>query len=113
MARLCMKLHGLLAVMTLVFAVFVATPMVDAATCAPEPPSAHGYVAHESGQGDHSDKGGQHGVCAHGHCHHGGGAMKLNDVEIQAPSLSARLRPQSDHLVLTPVPGGLERPPRA
>lgn len=99
--------------MTLVFAVFVIVPAVDAATCVPEPPSAHGTAAHDADTGDHTDSGAQHGLCAHGHCHHGGNALKWADTQIQPRVLSVRLRPQADHLALTPRPGGLERPPRA
>ena len=113
MAFWCTRLHGFLAAMILVIAVFVVAPSVDAATCAPEPPSAHGTAAHDADTGDHSDPGAQHGLCAHGHCHHGGGAVKLTETEIQPPIFSVRLRPQSDHLVVRPHPGGLERPPRA
>lgn len=113
MAFRCTRLHGFLTAMILIIAVFVVAPAVDAATCAPEPPSAHGMAAHDADTGDHSDPGAQHGLCAHGHCHHGGGVVSLAEAEMRPPALPARLRPQSQHLVLTPSPGGLERPPRA
>lgn len=113
MACRCTLLHGFLAAMILVIAVFVVAPAVDAATCAPEAPSAHGTSAHDADTGDHSDPAAQHGLCAHGHCHHGGGALKLAEAEFQPSVPPARLRPRADHLALTPRPGGLERPPRA
>ncbi|WP_312406394.1 hypothetical protein [Brevundimonas sp.] len=98
---------------TIVFAAFFFAPIADAATCAPEPPAAHASVDHDPRDGDHGDKGGNHGICAHGHCHHTSTARAdLTDSPSpsfgEPPALSGR----QDDFRASITPDGLKRPPR-
>lgn len=97
----------------LVTAAFLVAPMADAATCIPEPPVAHALVDHDPGAGDHSGLGGDHGICAHGHCHHNGAARSDagDGLPIQVYARPVHAQPSTD-LLASIAPDGLKRPPR-
>lgn len=104
----------LIAAVTLLVAAFVVAPMADAATCAPEAPAAHLQADHDPSTGDHTGKGADHGVCAHGHCHHVTGERastpEIGLAGYEARTLHGRLR---DDVAPSHAPDGLKRPPRA
>jgi len=103
----------LILAVTLVAAVFFVAPIADAATCAPETPSAHALVGQDTGDSDPGDLGGGHGICAHGHCHHNGTA-RANVADTIAMQIHARpihAFPSSD-FPSSISPDGLKRPPR-
>lgn len=100
------------AALTLVIAAFVVSPVTDAAACAPEPPAAHQTMDHDPQSGDHSGQG-EHGVCAHGHCHHTAGERHAA-TEFAAAALfvrAPRVVPRDDGPVSFAAEG-LKRPPR-
>ncbi|MCV0415233.1 MAG: hypothetical protein K5831_10170 [Brevundimonas sp.] len=103
----------MLAAVTIVFAVFFIVPAVDAAACAPEPPAAHASVDHQPQDGDHGSAGDTHGICSHGHCHHGGSARpetaEALTVGFGRPPLDAV---RHDAFLASITPEGLKRPPR-
>jgi len=98
---------------TLVFAAFFFAPVVDAATCLPEPPAAHAVVDHDQRDGDHSGKSGTHGVCSHGHCHHTSSA-RTPAVDAVTPSFGEPPLQSGRHddFRASFTPDGLKRPPR-
>lgn len=103
----------MLAAVTIVVAVFFIVPAVDAAACAPEPPAAHASVDHLPQDGDHGSAGDTHGICSHGHCHHGGSARpetaEALTVGLGRPPLDAA---RHDAFLASITPEGLKRPPR-
>lgn len=104
----------LILAVTLVAAVFLVAPIADAATCAPEAPTAHVGIDQDPGDGDQTGLGGDHGLCAHGHCHHNGAARSdVNDsLPMQDHGRPVHAFPLSDFPAST-SPDGLKRPPRA
>lgn len=104
----------LLATMTLVFAALFFAPVADAAICMPEPPSAHASADHDPAKGDHDGAGVEHGLCAHGHCHHAGTA-RTEAIDAAAPILHTAVRRMGprDDVMASLAPEGLIRPPRA
>lgn len=103
----------LIAAVTLLVAAFIVAPAADAATCAPETPAAHALADHEVTSGDHSEKGSDPGVCAHGHCHHAQGERSSAEHTFDAGlyAQSSHDRPRDDS-VATRAVEGLKRPPR-
>lgn len=117
MDRTIASFKRLIAALTLVVAVFVAAPVIDAVTCAPESPvAAAEHVSSDHGPkgGDHGGAGADHAVCAHGHCHHG---SSLRGEFIAAETLTlvgASDRPlMADPALASITPEGLMRPPKA
>lgn len=108
---------------TLVFAAFVVAPVADAATCGVEPASAAASIdASGDSAGAHNDpvdreqgsgKAGDHGLCAHGHCHQTSTA-RSDAAEPRAPESYPVLKrgPMHDNLHASTAPDGLKRPPR-
>ena len=106
LAKLC-------AALTIVIAVFIVTPVSDAAACAPEPVSAHQSLDHDPDAGDHSGTTGEYGLCSHGHCHHTASERFLaTDFNLTALSFKSQHdRPLDDDRVSF-TSDGLKRPPR-
>lgn len=98
---------------TLVVAAFFVVPVADAATCVPELPAAHASVDHDPSQGDHTGSA-EHGICAHGHCHHTASARAEagDDLPLQVYSRPVHAFPVSE-VRASIAPDGLIRPPRA
>ena len=102
----------LIAALTLFIAAFVVAPGVDAATCAPELPSAHASADHDNRDGDHG--GGGHGLCSHGHCHHAGAQRAdMGDTVSTVPCHRTVLPVPRTRDHPSNAPDGLKRPPRA
>ena len=105
--------------MLLALAMLVFATMADAATCGSEAfADGNGSVAassydvnvEQSGdQGDPDAPVEQHGVCAHGHCHHG---SNIEDGPAEAASLLASRAPLSGDVAgLSPVEREIVSPP--
>jgi len=101
----------------------VGVPMADAFACAGET-SSTSIVAEEMAinsvattavddAGHEGQAGGDAQHCIHGHCHHG--AAFRGDVETANTfaTVSVGVKPHGTAVVLSRVPGGLERPPKA
>ena len=103
----------MVALFALLVAMFALAPIVEAAECGVELPSAHQTLAGDV-DGDH-DQGQQpmHGACAHGHCHHSGSIVT---PDLTTATKTADLRADHafplDDLRVSYAPDGLERPPR-
>ncbi|MFN6981184.1 MAG: hypothetical protein ACK4NU_04590 [Brevundimonas sp.] len=101
------------ALFALIVAMFALAPIVEAAECGVELPSAHQILAGDV-DGDH-DQGRQpmHGACSHGHCHHSGSVVT---PDLTSATKAADLRADHafplDDLRVSYAPDGLERPPR-
>lgn len=109
---------SLYAVIALLVAVFVA-PAVDAAACAPEGSIAAAHMADDHAVADSGDKddagerGGDHGLCSHGHCHHGSaGRIDSSPVTVKL-TLGEDRPPFTDDYLPSYASEGLKRPPRA
>ncbi len=104
----------MLAALSLLIAVFVVVPSVDAATCVPEMPSAHQVADHHPSSGDHNERGADHGTCSHGHCHSAASARTavIDYAATVHPVRRVHDRPRDDVAVSHPS-DGLKRPPRA
>lgn len=107
--------HGIVAALFALFvALFVLIPTIDASACAVELEPAHAATSiKDTSDGDPVDPG-EHAICSHGHCHHGGATAPSSPVPTAmtvAISLSP-LHPYSEPLA-SRAPSGLERPPRA
>lgn len=109
---------SLYAVIALLVAVFVA-PAVDAAACAPEASVATAHMVNDhvvDGNGDKDDageRGGDHGLCSHGHCHHGSaGRIDSSAAPLQLTLSENRLTFTDDYLPSIAAEG-LKRPPKA
>lgn len=103
----------LMLVMTFVAAAFFVAPIADAATCMPERPAAdHTLVDHDPSSGDHTSKGADHGLCAHGHCHHTAGRTPADDV-LALPGYAEPVHALWPNDILASISSdGLKRPPR-
>lgn len=108
------SLARLFAALTLVIAAFVVVPVSDAAACAPEPVAAHQAFDHDPAAGDHNGPGGEHGLCAHGHCHHTASERHAtSEFGLAEAFVQTRHgRPQDDG-VASFAANGLMRPPRS
>lgn len=114
------NVRGLLALVAMLFAVFVIVPIADAATCGAELSVAAAehlgetfdIDSHDDAGGDHAP-GPSHGPCAHGHCHHASTALAAQgdaqDSLVRRGAVPA-MPPEAQRASLTP--DGLERPPR-
>lgn len=102
------------ALLALAIAVFALAPAAEAAICGIEPPAACGQVnAHPDDGVDGVDSDSPHGVCGHGHCHHGGSVAPMTTSLTTFAALDACDRQwRIDEAPLSRVPGGLDRPPR-
>jgi len=107
--------QGLAAMLLASFlALFGFAPAVDAMSCGPEaaPSAAFLIVDNHSGHSD-TDRDMDHGVCADGHCHHGGVATPALTETPSAQTLTrtpAVMRPVER--LVSRAPAGPERPPR-
>ncbi len=101
------------ALLALFMAVFVLVPAADAAACASDMEPAH--VASTLDRPVQPDDGpaGDHALCAHGHCHHGGVVLpqptpaEAATLRLGGPTLTPTAAPAASH-----SPNGLMRPPR-
>jgi hypothetical protein len=102
----------MMALFALVIAMFALAPIVEAAECGFERPSAHQTI--EPDQDDGAAPEPTHNACSHGHCHHAGSLATLKSLA-ETPRLrdQAMLAPVMDDLRVSHAPDGLERPPRA
>lgn len=113
MVRQGFRTGWMAALLALAIAVFAIAPAVEAATCGLEPAAAHSVSADDHGPAGDID-GKSHAPCNHGHCHHGGSVLRTGDVAALAPSLSGDAPMwRADDVLLSRIPGGLERPPRS
>ncbi|MBX3476246.1 MAG: hypothetical protein KF910_01440 [Brevundimonas sp.] len=102
----------------LLIAVF-AVPSVDAAVCATEGPAAashvvDNHVSEEGAAGDEADdRGGGHGLCSHGHCHHGSVGRVDSSPETVKLTVTKGRSPFVDDNLTSYASEGLKRPPRA
>lgn len=101
--------------MTALFALFVGlfalAPAADAFACAGEIEPAH--AAAVDIHSDPDDGGGPvHGVCAHGHCHHGAKAADNRPEAPLAAFETARHERAPNDLRASHAPDELKRPPR-
>jgi hypothetical protein len=101
-----------LAMIVLAVTAFVVVPTADAAICAPEAAAAHAPADHEADSGDHDGRGGEHGVCAHGHCHHLAVARPDGAATSTWVVGAAELGLALDDMRASFAPEGLIRPPR-
>lgn len=107
--------HGIMAALFALFiTVFVFVPSVDAAACAVELDPAHAAASIDDDNGDGPADPGDHAICSHGHCHHGGATLPspAQPLAINATVASSPLHRSSEPLA-SRAPSGLERPPRA
>lgn len=109
--------QGLAAALLAAFlALFVLVPAVDAMSCGPEAAASETAILliddHSSDAGGGADA--DHGVCAHGHCHHGGVSTPARSAVSfdAAPARSSVCMRPASRLISHP-PAGPERPPRA
>ena len=95
-------------------ALFVLTTAVDAAACATEPAVEASVEAALDAPVD-TDSGeapGDHAICSHGHCHHGGAVVVgQGDLSPATASGEPRVLLPSEPLA-SRTPAGPERPPR-
>lgn len=104
----------MMALFALFITMFALVPVVEAAECGVEPPSAH-----ESLLGDLSadyDQGQQpmHAACSHGHCHHSSSTVTPTlTASSQAIALRIVHALPLDDLRVPYTPDGLKRPPRS
>lgn len=114
MASLMTRTRWMVALFALLVAMFALAPIVEAAECGVEFPSAHQTLAGDV-DGDH-DEGGRepmHGACSHGHCHHSGSIVTpVLTTAHQAIDVRADHAFPLDDLRVFYAPDGLERPPR-
>ena len=106
--------HWLVTALVALFAVlFVLVPVADAAACGSELSPPHTMASVETPSSPPSNSPSGHGLCVHGHCHHGGVALphplgpELEREAVVAPELPFGAAPLASH-----APGGLKRPPR-
>lgn len=113
MAFLMARTRWMMALFALLVSMFALAPIVEAAECGIELPSAHQSLVGDVG-GDH-DQGQQpmHGACSHGHCHH---SSSIVTPVLTTASGAADMRTDHafpmDDLRVAHAPDGLERPPR-
>ncbi len=102
------------ALIALFIAVFVFIPTVDAAACAVELEPVHATASIDGDNGGDPVDPGEHAICSHGHCHHGGATMPSSPqtTAINKTIAPSPLQPFSEPLA-SRTPSGLERPPRA
>ncbi len=106
------KTRWMIALFALVIAMFAMAPIVEAAECGVELPSAHQAIDSDQDHGPKSQP--SHGACSHGHCHHAGSLMTPQpSVGMACLLASAVLAPLMDDMRVSHAPDGLERPPRA
>lgn len=113
MASVMTRTRWMAALFALIVAMFALAPIVEAAECGIELPSAHQTLAGDV-DGDH-DQGRQpmHGACSHGHCHHSGSVVTPDlTTATKAADLRADHAFPLDDLRVSYAPDGLERPPR-
>lgn len=106
--------HWMIAALLALFVtMFVLAPVADAATCAVEAEVSHTSTSISQPDEPTNAPSGDHGLCAHGHCHHSGVAlpqpapMKFSMGHSTAPALKPSNAPSTSH-----SPNGLKRPPR-
>jgi hypothetical protein len=99
------------ALFALFLGLFALAPAADAFACAGETGPVHAAAFDvQTDPDDASDP--MHGVCAHGHCHHG---AKAADSRAEAPPAvfeTARHERAPNDLRASHAPDGLKRPPR-
>lgn len=102
-----------LVVMLLAFGVFL-TGTVDAIACEPlfEEASHSASAAHESGGEESTPSSEKHGLCTHGHCHHGAQLVQAGAAEETVPLLVSDFRPELAGPLRSSHLGSLKRPPR-
>lgn len=108
---------SLYAVIALMIAVFVA-PSVDAAACGPEASIAAAHMVDTHPVADEGDKGdvgepGDHGLCSHGHCHHGSAGRLDSSAATVKLTLGEDRPPFTDDYLPSYASEGLKRPPKA
>lgn len=99
----------------LILGLFVAGPLVDAATCGLEGVDRCEAVLID---GDHSEDTASHASdavhgCAHGHCHASGDVPPMTTGGPKPATSAARLAAPPDFPFASQAPDGLIRPPRA
>lgn len=109
-----LSLHAVIAL----FAVFLA-PAVDAAACAPETTVITAHMVDTLATSDNDDRddagerNGEHGVCSHGHCHHGSTGPVDSSTETVKLTLSEERPPFVEDYQPSYASEGLKRPPKA
>ena len=103
------------ALFALVLVLFVAGPLVDAATCGLEGVDTCEAMLIEGG---HSQDDASHSPdtlhgCGHGHCHASANVPPLTSDGLAPSTMAARLAVPPDFLLTSRAPDGLIRPPRA
>ena len=106
-------MRHLLAVLLLFGVFFVGA--VDAVACEPlfEEASHVASAAHETGGKDSVPETEKHGLCAHGHCHHGGQIIQADAAVVPVPAALSDYRPEFAGPLHSSPQDGLKRPPRA
>ena len=108
------RMRPLVAVL-LLLGVFLAGT-VDAVACEPmvEEASHVASEAHDAdGGGKDSSPGSEkHGLCSHGHCHHGGQLVQAVADESLALPVAEEYRPELAGTLHSSAYDGLKRPPR-
>lgn len=106
--------HWMIAALLALFvAVFVLVPVADAATCAVEAEVTQTSTSVSLPDEPTDAPSADHGLCAHGHCHHSGVALpqpaplKFSTSHSATPALKPSNAPLTSH-----SPNGLKRPPR-
>lgn len=112
MASHMTRTRWIVALFALLVTLFALAPIVEAAECGVELPSAHQTLAGEF-DGDHDQGEPLHGACSHGHCHHSGSLVTPDlTTAVQALDLRADHAFPLNDLRVSHAPEGLERPPR-
>ncbi len=68
--------------------------------------------AHETGGKDAAPGTEKHGLCAHGHCHHGGQIIQAAAGVVPVPAVTSDYRPEFAGPLHASPQDGLKRPPR-
>lgn len=107
------NLGRMLAALALLVVVFVVGPAFDQVTCVPEQTVAQAQAFDTADAVDHTDLSSDHGLCAHGHCHHN---VSFRDVPLAGFPAGLAIRADQqlpvEDMRASFTPDGLKRPPR-
>lgn len=113
LARLGLDRTRRLIAVLLLFGVFFAGS-VDAVACEPLLEEAAHAMEADTGTGEEpAEAPEKHGLCAHGHCHHGAQMPQIAPAIESLPLDAVGYRASSERRLASAMPDGLKRPPRA
>nr|WP_314429122.1 hypothetical protein [uncultured Brevundimonas sp.] len=102
-----------LALVAMLFALFVVSPAMNAVACAVEMDPAHVSASADKGEAHRSGGDAMHGAGGHSHCHHG--LKEPSELQVSSAMVFAPVSqtPDVDDRSPSFAPEGLIRPPRA